>query len=43
LVREMMSTSPRIPRDEIAAEARAWEGVFQELFNLEEEAKGMEE
>ena len=40
LVREMMSASPRIPRDEVAAEARAWEGVFQELFNLEEEAKG---
>jgi len=36
----MMATNPRIPRDEIAAEARAWEGVFQELLNLEEEAKG---
>jgi len=35
-----MSANPRTPRDEIAAEARAWEGVFQELLNLEEEAKG---
>jgi hypothetical protein len=27
-------------RDEIAAEARAWESVFQEFLNLQEEAKG---